>query len=150
MIILARAREQAWETFDYREASTILKSKGLFDEVAQIVQHIDKADRKEIQRIFHEKDWEIEKNITSGTAYAWDAYKNRIVVSIEFSLVDAVHRDFFRLLMWHQDNKAEAVVYITTTFKEPKFHNIKRDIEILQKHYPELLPLPMYLVGLKR
>jgi len=35
MIILARARERAWETFDYREASTILKSKGLFDEVAQ-------------------------------------------------------------------------------------------------------------------
>jgi len=139
-----------WDCFDYKDASVTLKRKGLLSEVEQILGEVDKANHTEIQRLFRSKGWETEKRIISGTTWAWDAYKDKIVVSIEFSLIDAVHRDFFRLLMWHHDNKVEAVVYVTTTFQEPKFHNVKRDIEILQNSYPYLLPVPIYLVGLKQ
>lgn len=138
------------ERFDYKDASIILKRKGLLSEVERILGAIDKADHKEIQRLLRIKGWETEKRILSGTTWAWDAYKNKVVVSIEFSLIDAVHRDFLRLLMWHQDNKVEAVVYVTTTFKEPKFRNVKRDIEMFQNSYPSLVPVPIYLVGLKQ
>lgn len=138
------------ERFDYKNASVILKKKGLLSEIEQILGEADKIDHTEIKRLFRSRGWETEKRIISGTTWAWDAYKDKVVVSIEFSLIDAVHRDFFRLLMWHQDNKVEAVVYITTTFKEPTFHNVKRDIEILHHSYPSLLPVPIYLVGLKQ
>lgn len=138
------------ERFDYKDALIILKKKGLLSEVEQILGEVDKIGHTEIQWLFRSRGWETEKRIVSGTTWAWDAYKDKVVVSIEFSLIDAVHRDFFRLLMWHQDSKVEAVVYITTTFKEPKFHNVKRDIEIFQRNYPSLLPVPIYLVGLKQ
>lgn len=138
------------ERFDYKDASVILKRKGLLSEGEQILDEVDKADHTEIQQLFRSRGWETEKRILSRTTWAWDAYKDKVVVSIEFGLIDAVHRDFFRLLIWHQDNKVEVVLYITTTFKEPKFRNVKRDIEIFQHDYPSLLPVPIYLVGLRQ
>lgn len=38
--------------------------------------------------MFHDKGWEIEKKILPETTWRWDAYKDKIVVSIEFGLHD--------------------------------------------------------------
>jgi hypothetical protein len=126
----------------------ILKKKGLFSELEIILYELTEINHNGIQKAFFTKGWENEKRILPEMAWTWDAYKDRVVVSVEFSLIDAVHRDFFRLLMWHYDDKADAVIYITTTFQEPKFLNVKRDIEICQNNYPDLLPIPILLIGL--
>jgi len=129
--------------------SVALKVKGLLSELEEILHGITSIDHEKIQREFLNKSWETEKQILPETTWAWDAYKAKVVVSIEFSLIDAVHRDFFRLLMWHHDGKLDAVIYITTTFKEPRFHKVKRDIEIRYRNYPHLLPFPILLIGLE-
>jgi hypothetical protein len=69
--------------------------------------------------------------------------KDKVAVSIEFSLIDAVHRDFLRAMLAQKLGTLEVLVYITSSFKEPKFYNVKRDIEI----FNELLTFPILLVG---
>jgi len=39
----------------------------------------------------------------------------------------------------------DALVYVTSMSKEPKFHNVKRDIEIFEK----ILDVPILLIGLE-
>jgi len=131
-------------TYDYRGAEQILKLKGLFYEVIEIVRKARSVDHREIQEGFRQKGWEVEKQIVPETTWAWDAYKDRIVASIEFSLIDAVHRDFLRAVLWKHQGKIDAMVYITTTFKDPKFDNVKRDIGIFE----DILKVPIFLIGL--
>lgn len=111
----------------------------------EIVDNVPKVDHKVLQESFSSRGWQIEKKILEETSWAWDAYKDRVVVSIEFSLIDAVHRDFLRALLWKHMNKIDAMVYITTTFKEPKFENMKRDIDI----FKPILDVPILLIGLE-
>jgi len=59
-------------------------------------------------------------------------------------LIDAVHRDFLRASLAKKHGDLDALVYITSTYKEPKFHNVKRDIEI----FNEILSFPILLIGL--
>jgi hypothetical protein len=86
----------------------------------------------------------VEHRIFSGTAWGWDAYKDKVAVSVELSLIDAVHRDFLRAILAQKKGDLDVLVYVTSTFKEPKFQNVKRDIEI----FKEILPVPILLIGL--
>ena len=63
---------------------------------------------------------------------------------MELSLIDAVHRDFLRAVLAQKREKLNALIYVTSTFKEPKFRNVKRDIKI----FDEILTVPILLVGL--
>jgi len=130
--------------YNYLNAVQILRKKGLLDEVYQIIAEIDKVDHKKIQYLFKQNGWEIEHIIHPQVRWAWDAYKDNVPVSIELSLIDAVHRDLLRLLLWSHENKVDAVVYITSTFKEPKFKNVKRDLEIFRP----IFDVPVLLIGL--
>lgn len=130
-------------TYVYRNADKILDEK-LYKEVMNIVDSVPKVDHKILQESFRSKGWEIEKKIVPEMTWAWDAYKDRVVVSIEFSLIDAVHRDFLRILFWKYMDKVDVLVYITTTFKEPKFDNVKRDIEV----FKPIIDVPILLIGL--
>ena len=67
-----------------------------------------------------------------------------MIVSIEFSLIDAVHSDFLSILLWKYMDKVDALVHITTTFREPKFDNVKRDIEI----FKSIIDVSILLIGL--
>ena len=132
--------------YDYLQASKILRDKGLFTEIQDVVHSSRDIDHRTLQDGFKRKGWEIEKELITEAKCPWDAYKDAVVVSIEFSLIDAVHRDFMRALHLKYQNRIEALVYITTTYKEPKFGNVKRDIGI----FKEVLTVPIYLVGLQR
>ena len=136
--------------FDFNNALSVLESKGILSEVWEIIDSITIVDHNTIQKLFSNKGWGTEKQILPETNWKWDAYKNKVVVSIEFSLIDAVHRDLFRLLMWYHQAKHDAVIYITTTFKEPKFHNVKRDFEICSNDFPHLISYPIILIGLEK
>jgi len=130
--------------YNYLNAEEILRKKGLLDEVYQIITDIEKVDHRGIQSLFAQKGWNIEHIIHPHVRWAWDAYKDKVPVSIELSLIDAVHRDLLRLL-WNHENKVDAVVYITSTFKEPKFENVKRDLEIFRP----IFDVPVLLIGLR-
>ena len=86
----------------------------------------------------------MEKRIFPETTWAWDAYKDKVAVSVELSLIDAVHRDFLRAILTHRHGDLDVLIYVTSTFKEPKFHNVKRDIDI----FSEILTVPILLAGL--
>lgn len=132
------------DLFVYRDADKLLKKKGLYEEVKEILQGIKRVDHREIQAEFHNKGWRMEKRIFEETTWAWDAYKAKVAVSVELSLIDAVHRDLFRAILAQKRNKLDALIYVTSTFREPKFHNVKRDIKI----FKEILSVPVLLVGL--
>ena len=132
------------ELFAYRDADKVLESKGLLQEVKSILLSVSKVDHNEIQELFRLWDWALESYIVKETTWRWDAYKDKVAVSVELSLIDAVHRDFLRAILAQKRGKLDALIYVTSTFKEPKFRNVKRDIEI----FDEILTVPILLVGL--
>ena len=140
----ARIDSPKAEVYSYNGAERVLREKGLLGEVRQIVDSIHSINHNHIQDLFSQKGWDVEYKIHSRVRWAWDAYKDRVPVSIELSLIDAVHRDFLRLLLWDYEDKVDAVVYITSTNREPKFKNVKRDLEIFRP----IFKIPVLLIGL--
>lgn len=128
----------------FRDAERALKEKSLFEEVREVLIRIRRVDHREIQAEFYNKGWRKEKQFFHETSWAWDAYKDKVAVSVEFSLIDAVHRDFLRALLSQKRGELDTLIYITSTFKEPKFQNVKRDIEI----FKPILTVPILLIGL--
>jgi hypothetical protein len=59
--------------------------------------------------------------------------------------IDAVHRDFLRAMLAHKKGLVDALLYVNSMSKEPKFQNVKRDIEI----FKEILDVPILLTGLE-
>jgi hypothetical protein len=135
-----------FELSSYNNAEQILQRRGLLQEIKDILRNVKRVDHKEIQNEFHKKDWEIEKQIFSQAIWAWDAYKGKVAASVELSLIDAVHRDFLRAILAQKHGNLDVLVYVTSTSKEPKFKNVKRDIEI----FKEILHIPILLIGLTR
>jgi len=132
--------------YDFNNAKEKLQEKGLLSEIHQIVKSITKVDHRNIQEAFRKTGWKIEYKIHHEVNWAWDAYKDQIPVSIELSLIDAVHRDFLRLLLWEKQGRVDAMVYVTAIeSKEVKYGNVKRDLNI----FSSLIRTPILLIGLK-
>jgi len=134
----------SFEVYVHRNVEDILDKKSLLHEIRIILRDIGRIEHEEIKAEFSNKGWALEQRIFPEALWAWDAYKDKVAVSVELSLIDAVHRDFLRAILAHKRGSLHALVYITSTFKEPKYHNVKRDIEI----FNEILPVPILLVGL--
>jgi hypothetical protein len=75
--------------------------------------------------------------------YKLDAFKEKTAIEIERSLIDVVHRSLFRCLLAYEKNQLDVLVFIVPTYKEPKFENVKRDLEA----FKDVIPYPVYLVG---
>jgi len=133
-----------YESFVYWDAGKILQEKGLFEEIKDILRNIKRVNHEKIQAEFRNSGWIVEKRIFSNTTWAWDAYKDKVAVSVELSLIDAVHRDFLRAILAQKKGSLDVLVYVTSTLKEPRFQNVKRDLVI----FKEILPVPILLIGL--
>lgn len=133
------------ELFVYKDADKILENKGLLQEVKSILLSVSKVDHIEIQEMFRIWGWHLERYILQEVLWRWDAYTDKVAVSVELSLIDAVHRDFLRAILAHKRGDLDVLVYVTSTFREPKFRNVKRDIAIFE----EILTVPILLVGLE-
>jgi len=134
-----------YELFAFKDADKVLDSKGLLQEVKSVMSQILFVKHTAIQEGFRKSGWNLENYIFKETLWRWDAYKDKVAVSIELSLIDAVHRDFLRAMLAYKKGLIDALVYVTSTSKEPKFHNVKRDIEIFR----EILDVPILLIGLE-
>ena len=128
----------------YKDADKILDKKGLLQEINSILRNIRSVKHREIQAEFYNKGWSLERRIFLEVSWKWDAYKDKVAVSVELSLIDSLHRDFLRAILAQKHDDLDVLVYVVSTFKEPKFHNVKRDIDI----FNEILNIPIFLIGL--
>ena len=134
-----------YQLFNHNDAIKILQQKGLFNDIISAIQNVKRRNHREIQAELYNKGWKMEQKIFPEVTWAWDAYKDKVAASIELSLIDAVHRDFLRAILAHKRDYIHALLYITSTSREPKFQNVKRDITI----FKDLLNFPILLIGLK-
>ena len=76
-----------FELYVYKDSERILDQKDLFQEIRDILGSIKRVDRGDIRAEFNEKGWTLDKKIVSETTWAWDAYKDKVAVSIEFTWI---------------------------------------------------------------
>ena len=134
------------EVFSFRGAEEILQRKGQLSTILQAASLTDlsSADNHDkIQHFLHKNMWDVEVSLFPVATYKLDAFKEKTAVEIERSLIDAVHTSLFRCLWAYANKKLDLLVFIVPTYKEPKFEQVKRDLE----EFKETIPYPVYLVG---
>ncbi|MBE0513173.1 hypothetical protein IBX38_09000 [Candidatus Bathyarchaeota archaeon] len=70
------------EIFVYKDAEKILESKRLLQEIKSILLSVSKVDHIEIQEHFRLWGWALERYILKEVTWRWDAYKDKVAVSI--------------------------------------------------------------------
>jgi hypothetical protein len=132
--------------FSFREAEEILQRKDQLSIILQAASLSDlssKDDHDKIQHFLHKNLWDIEASLFPVTNYRLDAFKEKTGIEIERSLVDTIHRSLFRCLWAYAKKQLDVLVLIVPTYKEPKFEQVKRDLQ----EFAEIIPYPVYLVG---
>jgi hemerythrin len=132
--------------FSFRGAEEILQRKGQLSTILQAASLTDlssTAEHDKIQHFLHKNLWDVEVSLFPVAAYKLDAFKEKTAIEIERSLIDAVHRSLFRCLLAYAKKKLDVLVFIVPTYKEPKFEQVKRDLQ----DFKEVIPYPVYLVG---
>jgi hypothetical protein len=134
------------KTFSFKEAEEILQKKGQLSIIlraASLNNLSSKKDHNQLQYFFHKNRWDIEVSLFPVITYKLDGFKEKTGIEIERSLIDAIHRSLFRCQWAHAKGKLDVLVFIVPTYKEPKFEQVKRDIN----EFKEIIPYPVYLVG---
>lgn len=132
--------------FSFRGAKEILQKKGQLSIILQAASLTDLSttdNHDKIQHFLHKNMWDIEVSLFPVTTYKLDAFKEKTALEIERSLIDAVHRSLFRCLIAYVKKQLDVLVLIVPTYKEPKFEQVKRDLQ----EFKEIIPYPVYLVG---
>jgi hemerythrin len=132
--------------FSFRGAEEILQRKGQLSTILQAASLTDLSstdNHDKIQHFLHKNKWDIEVSLFPVVTYKLDAFKEKTAIEIERSLIDAVHRSLFRCLWAYAKNQLDVLVFIVPTYKEPKFEQVKRDLQ----EFKEIIPYPVYLVG---
>jgi hypothetical protein len=132
--------------FSFRGAEEILQRKGQLSTILQAASLTDlssKDDHDKIQHFLHKNLWDIEVSLFPVITYKLDAFKEKTAIEIERSLIDAIHRSLFRCLWANAKKQLDILVLIVPTYKEPKFEQVKRDIQ----EFKEIIPYPVYLIG---
>jgi hypothetical protein len=134
------------EIFDYNEANSILTAKGLLKELNDSLDEATEVSHRVIQNLLAQRGWELERQVCQGVTQRWDACKDQVIVTIEFSTIDAIHRDFFRALMLNNKGTLDVLVCIISTAKEPTFKSVKNNIQIFR----QILTFPILLIGIEK
>ena len=131
--------------FDHAGAKAILETKGLLEQINKALDEAISVDHEKILGLLKESGWEREKLVATGLTQRWDAYKEKVAVTVEFSLIDAIQRDFFRALLWNSQKKIDVLVCIVPMEKEPTFNSVWRNIRI----FSSILTFPILLIGVQ-
>jgi hypothetical protein len=132
--------------FSFRDAEAVLKRKGQLSTVldaASLTDLSSREDHKRVQHFLYKNRWDIEVSLFPVITYKLDAFKEKTGIEIERSLIDAIHRSLFRCLWAHAKKQLDVLVFIVPTYKEPKFEQVKRDIQ----EFGEIIPYPVYVIG---
>ena len=134
------------KVFSFRGAEELLQKKGQLSTIIQAAALTDLSstdNHDKMQHFLHKNKWDIEVSLFPVAAYKLDAFKEKTAIEIERSLIDAVHRSLFRCLLAYAKNQLDVLVFIVPTYKEPKFEQVKRDLQ----EFKDIIPYPVYLVG---
>ena len=137
----------AQKVFSFRGAEELLRRKGQLSTIMQAASLTDlsSADNHDkIQHFLHKNMWDVEVSLFPVATYKLDAFKEKTAIEIERSLIDAVHRSLFRCLWAYAKKQLDVLVFIVPTYKEPKFEQVKRDLQ----EFKEVIPYAVYLVGI--
>jgi hypothetical protein len=132
--------------FSFRGAEEILQRKGQLSTILQAASLTDLSsvdNHDKIRHFLHKNMWDVEVSLFPVATYKLDAFKEKTAVEIERSLIDAVHKSLFRCLWAYANKQLDVLVFIVPTYKEPKFEQVKRDLQEFKK----IIPYPVYLVG---
>ena len=132
--------------FSFRGAEEILQRKGQLSTILKAASLTDlssKNNHDKIKHFLHKNLWDIEVSLFPVITYKLDAFKEKTAIEIERSLIDAIHRSLFRGLWANAKKQLDVLVFIVPTYKEPKFEQVKRDIQ----EFKEIIPYPVYLIG---
>lgn len=133
------------ESYSYRKGADVIERKGLKDEIYRAVTDAPSIDHSIIQGMLGMKGWVMKAYLLEGTRYVQDAYKDRVLAEIDLkgSLLDSVHRNFLRAQLLFVTKKVDVLVQVVELDRDPKFSNIKRDIEL----FSPVLTVPILLIG---
>ena len=134
------------KVFSFRDAEGLLRRKGQLSNIMQAASLTDLSSTEnhdKIQHFLHKNLWDIEVSLFPVATYKLDAFKEKTAIEIERSFIDAVHRSLFRCRLAYTKNQLDILVFIVPTYKEPKFEQVKRDLQ----EFKDVIPYPVYLVG---
>jgi hypothetical protein len=129
--------------FSFRGAEKILERKGQLSTILQAASLTDLSstdNHGKMQHFLHKNKWDVEVSLFPVATYKLDAFKEKTVIEIERSLIDAVH------LLAYAEKQLDVLVFIVPTYKEPKFETVKRDLQEFKK----IIPYPVYLIGVSQ
>ena len=134
--------------FSFRGAEELLQKKGqlsIIQKTASLTDLSSKQGHDKMQYFFHKNLWDIEVSVFPVINYRLDAFKEKTGIEIERSLIDAVHRSLFRCQLAYAKGKLDVLVFIVPTYKEPRYEQVKRDLQ----EFKEIIPYPVYLIGVE-
>jgi len=132
--------------FSFRGADEILQRKGQLSTIMQAASLTDLSsieNHDKIQHFLHKNMWDVEVSLFPVAAYKLDAFKEKTAIEIERSSTEAVHTSLLRCLFAYAKNQLDVLVFIVPTYKEPKFEQVKRDLQ----EFKDVIPYPVYLLG---
>lgn len=158
-------------TFSVNNGAEIIRSKlpHIYNDVAGITKSYQSGRTNSpvgnLKLLFKKAGWKNEWKISDKIDHRADAYKDRIVVELEFSNRDQCHRDFNRFVLLHKDNKIDAAVLVTfadnnavARWKKDKSIRKKRSIQILTLDYLRntveaykrvIADVPIWFIGIR-
>ncbi len=134
------------KVFSFRSAEELLRRKGQLSTIMKAASLTDLSstdNHDKIQHFLHKNKWDIEVSLFPVSTYKLDAFKEKTAIEIERLLIDAVHRSLFRCLLAYTKKQLDVLVFIVPTYKEPKFEQVKRDLQ----EFKTVIPYPVYLIG---
>ena len=134
------------KVFSFKGAEEILQRKGQLSTIMQAASLTDLSSietHDKIQHFLHKNLWDVEVSLFPVATYKLDAFKEKTAIEIERSSTEAIHTVLFRCLFAYEKNQLDALVLIVPTYKEPKFEQVKRDLQ----EFKQIIPYPVYLLG---
>lgn len=135
----------ALELFEINGARAIIGRQD-FDELSHIVSGLQPVTHEGMVHALQKAGWAIEVPLLGR--YGLDAFRDGVAVEVESveksSVIDTLHRDFFRFLMLYRMKKITSAVTITRRAGgEVNLRKARDDLEIFGSHYE----VPLIVVG---
>lgn len=131
--------------YSFKEAAQVLGH--LLEEIERAIGESPSFSHTDIIESFAKLDWKTEVPLIGQ--YRCDALKEKVAVEIEAtdksSVIDTLHRDFFRFLILYRMGKIKAGVLITrASGGEVNFQKVIDELELYGIYYEA----PLFIVGL--
>lgn len=132
-------------TYSFKNAEKILGS--ILADIEKAIKEASSCAHDDLVKSFSKLGWNTEFSLLGR--YRCDAWKEGISVEIEAtdksSVIDVVHRDFFRFWILYRMDKIKAGVIITRAMGgEVNFQKIKSELKLYGDYYE----VPLYIIGL--